>query len=62
MYNLLIKLMFIAALAELGLSLSKISTCNSKQCLGEIESASRKVLKIDWKPISIFPKEAKRFH
>lgn len=52
MYNLLVKLMVITALMQLG-----ISATNSL----EVEKASRKVLQIDWKPISLFPEEAKRF-
>ena len=52
MYNLLVKLMVVTALLQLG-----VSVANSL----EVEKASRKVLQIDWKPISIFPEEAKRF-
>lgn len=61
MYDLLIKLMFIAALAQLGLSLSHFEKCNSRACAQQIEKASRDVLRVDWKPISVFPEEAKRF-
>jgi len=61
MYNLLIKLMLIAALAELGFSLSQVEKCRSKECAMRIERASRDVLRVDWKPISVFPEEAKRF-
>jgi hypothetical protein len=62
MYNLLVKLMFIAAIAELGISLSKIENCNSRLCIAEFEQRSRQILTINWKTISVFPKEAKRFH
>lgn len=61
MYSLLIKLMVIAALMELGISLSEFSDCNSRECIQKIEKRSRDVLKIDWKPISVFLKEAQRF-
>lgn len=61
MYNLLIKIIFIVALAEVGLSLSKIENCKSRACIQEIEKASRDVLRVDWKPISVFPEEARRF-
>ncbi len=61
MYNLLIKLMLIAALAELGISLSQIEKCRLKECAILTEQASRDILSIDWKPISVFPEEAKRF-
>ncbi len=61
MYNLLVKLMLISALIQLGISLKDFSNCRSRECAARIEKASRKVLKIDWKPISVFPEEAKRF-
>lgn len=53
MYQLLVRLMLLASLAQLGIS----SLTNLKN----IERKSRDVLKIDWKPISVFPEEAKRF-
>ena len=61
MYKLLIKLMFIAAVIELGLSFSKIENCRSTACILELEKASLDVLKINWKPIIIDQKEAKKF-
>jgi hypothetical protein len=61
MYNLLIKLMVLAALLELGISLADWKGCNSRGCLLKLERRSREVLKINWKPISVFPEEAKRF-
>lgn len=61
MYNLLIKLMVAAALAQFGMSLLDFSNCHSRQCLQKIEKHSRDVLSVDWKPISVFPEEAKRF-
>lgn len=61
MYTFLIKLMLISALFQFGISLSEFRDCGSRQCLQRIEKASRNILKIDWKPISVFPNEAKRF-
>lgn len=61
MYNLLIKLMVLSALIQLGISADKFFSCRSRQCSSRIEQASRDVLKINWKPISVFPEEAKRF-
>ena len=52
MYKLLVKLMLLAALTELGASLTE---------LRNIRAASNKVLEIHWRPISLFPEEAKRF-
>ena len=61
MYDLLVKLMLIAGLAQFGLTLSRVESCHSRQCLQQIEKHSRDVLNVDWKPLSVFPEEAKRF-
>ena len=62
MYSLLIRLMVIAALAQLGISVATFRNCKSRACLARIEKASHDVLHVDWKPISMFPEEAKKFH
>lgn len=61
MYNILIKLIIAAALVDLGISFSKLEDCSSRQCWTQIQKTSRKASRIDWKPISVFPEEAKRF-
>lgn len=61
MYNILIKLIIVAALLDFGISFSKMENCSSRQCWTEIQKASRKATHIEWKPISVFPEEAKRF-
>lgn len=61
MNNLLLKLMLSAGLLQAGISMSDAMLCNTKQCQSSLEKASREVLNIDWKPISIFPNEAQRF-
>ncbi len=61
MYNILIRLMVIAALSKFGISLFDFENCNYTQCLKTIETKSREVLSISWKPISVFPEEARRF-
>jgi len=63
-YNVLIKLIVVASLLELGISVSKIGfygECSSRACWSELQRASHNVLQIDWRPISVFPKEAERF-
>ena len=59
MYAILVRLILLAALMELGVEVSKIRECPSRACSVEIERASRKVLKIDWKPISVFPEQSR---
>jgi hypothetical protein len=61
MYLFLVRLMLLSALVQLGISVSAFSKCHSRQCLKLVEKMSRDVLKIVWRPISVFPKEARRF-
>lgn len=61
MYSLLIRLMVLSALVQLGISASDFMSCTSLQCVKRVERASRDVLRIEWKPLSVFPEEAKRF-
>lgn len=61
MYSLIVKLIIAAALIQLGISAYDFKNCHSRQCAQTLEKKSRDVLKIDWRPISIFPEEAKRF-
>jgi hypothetical protein len=61
MYSVLVKLIVLAALIELGMSFKDIDECSSLTCLDRIQKASQQVLRIDWKPISVFPNEAERF-
>lgn len=61
MYNILIKLIVAAALLELGVTFTHSGDCKSSACRNQLQQASKKVLHVDWKPISIFPEEAKRF-
>lgn len=61
MYDILIKLIVGASLLQLGVSLKDFEKCDSRECLTRIEKASRKAVKIDWRPISVFPEEARKF-
>lgn len=61
METLLLRLIFITAVIQLGYAVADFDNCHSRQCVQKIEKASRDVLKINWKPIVIFPEEAKRF-
>lgn len=55
MYSFLIRLMILAALWKLGLSVSNL--WNPRL----LERRSREVLRVDWRPVSVLPDEAKRF-
>lgn len=62
MYSLLIRLMAVAALTQLGIGLATFrDCCRSRSCFACIEKASREVLRVDWQPISVFPRADKRF-
>ena len=56
-----IKIYLIAAAIQFGFSLTELEGCASKQCVQKLSRASNEVVKINWKPISVFPEEAKRF-
>jgi hypothetical protein len=61
MYKLLITLMLLSALKQFGISWSEFSNCHTRQCIQNVERRSLDVLNIDWKPISVWSREAKRF-
>ncbi len=61
MESLLGKLFLAYALYYLGMTLTEVLNCRSGECLRRIERANLDVLKIDWKPISVFTEEAKKF-
>ncbi|MFN8790003.1 MAG: hypothetical protein ACK5Y2_00945 [Bdellovibrionales bacterium] len=61
MNELLLKLFIAAALLDFGHALLRPDTLSTRSGLERIDHATRQVLKIDWKPISVFPEEAKKF-
>jgi hypothetical protein len=61
MYKLLVSAMLIAALSELGISLKDFGNCHSRQCVRMFQRKVIDVLRIDWRPISVFPEEARSF-
>lgn len=60
MYDVLLKLIIAAALIELGLSFKNFEDCSSRACTDKVQRAAMQVLRIDWKPISVFPEEAEK--
>lgn len=61
MEALLVRLMALAAFAQLGITLVNHDQTSVAGSLKQIANATQAVLVIPWKPISIFPEEAKRF-
>ena len=61
MYTLLLRLIIISAFIQLGLSLSDFIDCRSGECRSRLDRAAKEVLHINWRSISVFPEEAKRF-
>lgn len=61
MYRLLVTLMLIAALSELKVSWSDFKNCHGRGCIALYESKLLNIVNIDWKPIVVFPEEAKRW-
>lgn len=60
MIDLLVKLYIAAALLQIGISVSNFADCHSRECVQMFEKKLGEVLKIDWKPISVWPNEVKR--
>lgn len=61
MFALLVRLVLIMAVAELGLGVVGLRHCRSRACLVRIERRARDILRVDSRPISVFPEEARRF-
>jgi hypothetical protein len=61
MYELFVKAVITAALIQFGISTWEFENCHSQKCLRKIEDKTRVVLKINWKPVSIFEHEANKF-
>ncbi len=62
MYRMLIFLMVASALPAVDLSWKDVRDCRGRECAMKFARASQKVLRIDWKPVSVWPEEAKRFN
>jgi hypothetical protein len=62
MHEILVKLMAIAALTHFRMSLTEFKSCSPLECVQQAEIHSLDTLRMNWKPISVFPNEAKRFN
>lgn len=61
MYTLLLRLILLAALIEFGFVVRDLTKCGSRSCSARIEQASRAVLRVDWKPVSVWPETGNQF-
>lgn len=61
MNNILLKLFIAATLTQTGVVLNDFFQTSDKQSLSKLKTAQAKILKIDWKPISVFPEESRKF-
>lgn len=61
MLDLLVKLMLIAGLAQFGMSWRDLGDCRSRQCFKQMEETTRRVSRIGWRPIGVFPREGRHF-
>lgn len=62
MYGIWVRAVVIASVLELGINLVEIRECSSRACIRKIDVAVKEVLRVELKPISVFPEEAKRFN
>ena len=61
MYRMLVGLMVLAALEQFGMTFSELASCRSRACLQKVQRHALDVLQIDWKPMSVWPEESKKF-
>jgi hypothetical protein len=61
MIRLLLIAMLMAATIQTGINIHEVLNCQKRECLKPVDKATKNVLSIDWKPISVFPEEAQRF-
>lgn len=61
MERILVRLLLLAAMVQFGFSSVIFDKCASVECVNPLLKTISKVIRIQWKPISIFPTEAKRF-
>ena len=61
MYKLLVSAMLVAAFSQLRISMKDFESCHSLQCAKMFQNKVLDVLRIEWRPISMFPEEARRF-
>lgn len=54
-------LILIVMLAYHKIELEDMVDCHDHQCVLKLEEAAMDVLRVDWKPISVFPEDATRF-
>ncbi len=55
MYELLVRMLVIGAMAQMGFSVADYWKADTRQRLQMIDHANREVLRVDWKVISVFP-------
>ena len=61
MNDILVRVLVLASMVQLGLFVDESFTCKSDLSNKQVKSAFQNVLRIRWKPISVFPNEAARF-
>lgn len=61
MYDVLLKVILATALLDLSHAAMGRHSRHAANSRIDLRSATASVLKVDWKPIAIFPEEARRF-
>lgn len=61
MNDLLLKLFIMITIMQTGIALKDFTDFSTKQNQLKLKTAQVKILNIDWKPISVFPEEARKF-
>ena len=61
MYQMLIRLILIGTIADAGANLDPQDVLALSENPSRVAAMSKHVTKVNWKPIVMFPEEAKRF-
>lgn len=56
MYRVLLKAILVASMLELGISMTEILDCVDNREFQCLQNLSTKILKVNWRPISVFAK------
>lgn len=62
MINLFVQALLLSAALHFVFDTAKVLARPALNKPSSLQATTKKVLKINWKPISVFPEEAKRFH
>ena len=61
MFKVLIQAILASAVLSLGIDLAGVARMNTGERIRFVRAQTLRMARIDWRPISVFPEEARRF-